>query len=270
MQADTSTPSITPAVPDPYVLIVGRLAGGDAEACFRRMGLAPDPIEVEGKPGVAGSAFRVHFGAVAARIEVASTDTLDEADPKHPATSLLAARLPADWRSTQQVWMLLPDGEDSGDPPDARATRLREFFKMIVLLVDLFDASHIFWSPARLWSDAPQYRSAVAEMLSSGMPPVLHLVAFRRAERAGGDMVRTRGLSLFGGQEIESPIPPGWTVAEMVKRLARLALDIILNGPVLDARGLRGLGPGEWVSLIPIPEGAGGRSIVRVEFGSDR
>ncbi|WP_374526336.1 hypothetical protein [Sphingopyxis sp.] len=270
MQADTSTPSIVPAVPDPYILIVGRLAGGDAETCFRRIGLRPCSIEAEGKAGAAGLAFRLHFGAVSARIDLASADALDEADPGHPATSSLAARLPADWRSAQQAWMLIPEEVDSGGPPDVRATYLREFFKMAVLLVDLLDASHIFWSPARLWSDAPQYRSAVAEMLSSGMPPVLHLVAFRRIEGPSSELVRTRGLALFGGQEIESPIPPGWTVAEMVKRLARLALDIILNGPVLDARGLRGLGPGEWVSLVPIPDGAGARKTVRVEFGSDR
>ena len=100
---------------------------------------------------------------------------------------------------------------------------MREFFKMMVLLIDLFDASHLFWSPARLWSDASQFRASIAEMLASGMPPVLHLVAFRRREGAGGASMGTRGLALFAGQELEAPVPDGWTVAEMVRRLSRLA-----------------------------------------------
>lgn len=270
MQADISTTSIAPAMPDPFALIVGRLAGEDAEACFRRMGLRPEPIEGEDDPQIAPPAFRLHFGSVSARIGRAQVDALASADPQDSATSLLAARLPADWRKTDHVWMLVPEDADSGAPLDARAMRLREFFKMAVLLIDLFDASHVFWSPARLWSDAPQFRSAVAEMLASGMPPVLHLVAFRRGDGPDGAIVRTRGLALFGGQEMESPMPPGWTVAEMVRRLARLSLDIILHGPVTEARGVRGLGPGEWVSLVPIADRAGEWTVVRVEFGSDR
>src|SRR3546814_3097868 len=76
--------------------------------------------------------------------------------------------------------ILTPGAEDAASVLTPAATR--EFFKLVVLLIDLFDASHIFWSPARLWSDAPQFRAAVAEMLASGMPPVLHLIAFRRRE----------------------------------------------------------------------------------------
>src|SRR3546814_15721579 len=88
---------------------------------------------------------------------------------------------------------------------------------MMVLLIDLFDASHIFWSPARLWSDAPQFRASIAEMLASGMPPVLHLVAFRRKDLRSGASITTRGLALFAGPELEARIPNGWTVAEMVQ-----------------------------------------------------
>lgn len=270
MQADTSTTSIAPVTPDPFALIVGRLTGDDPEACFRRMGLRPEPIDSEKEPGIAPPGFRLHFGSISTRVGRADVDALASADPKDPATSLLAARLPADWRAKDHVWTLVPEEGDGSDTSDTRATRLREFFKMAVLLIDLFDASHIFWSPARLWSDAPQFRSAVVEMLASGMPPVLHLVAFRRGEGPDGAIVRTRGLGLFGGQEIESRMPPGWTVAEMIRRLARLALDIILHGPVTEARGVRGLGPGEWVSLVPIADGSGEWAVVRVEFGSDR
>src|SRR3546814_10826771 len=109
---------------------------------------------------------------------------------------------------------------------------MREFFKMMVLLIDLFDASHIFWSPARLWSDAPQFRASIAEMLASGMPPVLHLVAFGRKDLRSGASITTRGVALFAGQELEARIPNGWTVAEMVRRLSRLAPATKHTGPV--------------------------------------
>ena len=155
-------------------------------------------------------------------------------------------------------------------PTTAQPTQMRQFFKMLVLLIDLFDASHLFWSPARLWSDAAQFRAAIAEMLASGMPPVLHLVAFRRREDAGGASMGTRGLALFGGQELEARIPEGWTVADMVKRLSRLALDMMLNGPVRHGRTMRGLESGEWIDLSPSPAAGGQRSSVIVEFGRDR
>ena len=35
---------------------------------------------------------------------------------------------------------------------------------MLVLLIDLLGAEQMFWSPARLWSDAAQFRAAIAEM----------------------------------------------------------------------------------------------------------
>ena len=153
----------------------------------------------------------------------------------------------------------------------AQPTQMREFFKIMVLLVDLFDAGHLFWSPARLWSDAPQFRAAIAEMLASGMPPVLHLVAFRRREgAAGADEIGTRGLALFAGQELAARMPDGWTVADMVKRLSRLALDMMLNGPVNGARTMRGLESGEWIDVSPPSGSDGQRSTVIVEFGRDR
>lgn len=260
-----------PVAPEPLALIVGRADdGGEAglAAALRRMGLRPEPLDPN-DPRAEAPMFRLRFGSASALIGRASAATLDLADPRHPATSQLAARLGETWRGAGRVWVLIPEAGGGRDTPGNLAMRLREFFKTMVLLVDLFDASHIFWGPARLWTDAPQFREAIAEMLASGMPPVLHLIAFRRSEAAGGAVVRTRGLALFGEQEIEGRIPASWTVAEMVRRLARLALDIILNGPVTDARRLRGLDPGEWVSMVPTVGEAGGRTIVRVEFGSD-
>src|SRR3546814_16751055 len=93
-------------------------------------------------------------------------------------------------------------------------------------------------------------------MLASGMPPVLHLVAFRRKDLRSGASITTRGLALFAGPELEARIPNGWTVAEMVRRLSRHALDMRLNGPVPTARTTRGPDAGAWMALSPPMAGA--------------
>ena len=272
MQSGLSDQSTRPACPEPFALIVGKALTGvspdAAAAAFRRMGFRPERVErtVEAGALVDGPLFLLRFGEVVLLAGRASTPALERADPDHPATSRLAASLPPGWRDAGSAWVFFEDPDTADDR--ASSTRLREIFKMQALLIDLLDASHFFWSPARLWSEAEQFRAAVAEMLASGMPPVLHLVAFRHGDARDGAAVRTHGLALFGGQELEGRMPAGWTVAEMVKRLARLALDMMLHGPIVDARRMRGLNPGEWVSLSPERRRGDSGTTVLVEFGN--
>lgn len=269
---------ILPVPPEPFALIVGAaMQGGGSEVvetALRRMGLKPERVDgADVAERIAAPRFRLTFGAVSVLAGPAAGGALDLADPDHPSTSLLAASLPIGWRESGACWVFIPERDPRRGGASASSTeqptRMREFFKMMVLLIDLFDASHIFWSPARLWSDAPQFRASVAEMLASGMPPVLHLVAFRRKDLGNGASVGTRGLVLFAGQELEARIPGGWTVAEMVRRLSRLALDMMLHGPVQHARTMRGLEAGEWIELLPPLGSADQRSTVIVEFGRD-
>lgn len=272
MQSELSDRSTRPACPEPFALIVGKALAGaapdEAEAAFRRMGLRPERVEPAGDAGalVKGPLLRLRFGEVALLGGRAAAAPLERADPDHPATSRLAASLPPDWSDAGQAWAFFE--EPRAADGRTRSTPLREIFKMQAPLIDLLDASHYFWSPARLWSEAEQFRAAVTEMLTSGMPPVLQLIAFRLADSGAGAAVRTRGLALFGGQELEGRMPAGWTAAEMVKRLSRLALDIMLHGPVTDARRMRGLNPGEWVSLSQGRGRKDGGVTVMVEFGS--
>lgn len=267
MKADKSDALILPVPPAPFALIAGpamrRASIGELERAMRHMGLRPERIDGD-DPATVPPRFRLHLGALSLIAGPAAEASLDRSDPVHPSTSLLAASLPREWRAEGHCWMFVPEAmrAQRGQPE----WPARDFFKTMALLVDLFDASHIFWSPALLWSDAPQFRASVAEMLTSGMPPVLHLVAFRRREGEEGETVGTRGLALFAGQELEARIPAGWTVAEMVKRLARLALDMMLNGPFEGDQDIGGLLPGERVRLS---QAAGGdRSALRVEFGN--
>ncbi len=272
---------ILPVPPEPFALIVGSaIKGGSSEtveASLRRMGLKPERIDPDGadvSARIVSPRFRLTFGTVSILAGPAAGAALDLADPDHPSTSLLAASLPRKWRESGACWVFIPERDSERDgtsePSDGQPVQMREFLKMMVLLIDLFDASHIFWSPARLWSDAPQFRASIAEMLASGMPPVLHLVAFRRKDIGDGASIGTRGLALFTGQELEARIPGGWTVAEMVRRLSRLALDMMLNGPVQYARTMRGLEVGEWIEVLPPLQNSGQRSTVIVEFGRDR
>lgn len=271
MQAAYNDASSFPVLPDPFALVFGNAAEdrppAGLETRLRHIGLRPEPVAGDDIPAVniAGPLYRLRLASVSILVGLPSDEAFDLADPRNPSTSLLAASLPPEWRTTGQCWVFVPERDDIADPSP---TRMREVFKMMALLIDLFGAGHIFWSPARLWSDAPQLRASIAEMLKSGMPPVLHLVAFRHGETGVGAVVRTRGLALFGGQEIEGRMPPGWTVAEMVKRLARLSLDIVLSGPVIEPRRVRGLEAGEWVLLSP-RDGSDGHRTLLVEFGSD-
>ncbi|WP_326914581.1 hypothetical protein [Sphingopyxis chilensis] len=274
MDAGNRDALILPVPPEPFALIVGAAMQGGPddvlERALRHMGLRPERVpdhDSDMAAQIAPPRFRLTFGSISILAGRADDRALDLADPADPSTSLLAASLPRDWRDSGRCWLFIPEGGGETGHSPGQASRMREFFKMMVLLIDLFDASHLFWSPARLWSDAQQFRTAIAEMLASGMPPVLHLIAFRRSDTGEAAIMRTRGLTLFAGQELEALVPKGWTVAEMVRRLSRLALDMMLNGPVLGARTTRGLAAGEWIGLTPGPVTGNRQPTVVVEFG---
>lgn len=271
MKSNKSDALILPGPPAPFALIAGpamrRTSADELERTMRHMGLRPERIDGD-DPATVPPRFRLHLGDLSLIAGPAAETSLDRWDPAHPSTSLLATSLPRDWRAAGHCWMFVPEAVLARRCQSSGPVRARDLYKAMAMLVDLFDASHIFWSPALLWSDAPQFRASIAEMLTSGMPPVLHLVAFRRRDGEAGETVGTRGLALFAGQELEARIPVGWTVAEVVKRLARLALDMILNGPFESDQDMDGLLPGERVRLSRAVDGD--RSTMRVEFGSDR
>ncbi len=173
----------------------------------------------------------------------ASEAWLAGADPHDPRSIQIATIVPDDWRRPSHIWYFRPEGRRPLEDG-------REFYKMMLLLSDMCAATHLFWSPAALWSDARMFRDALVELLTSGMPPVLHQVAFRRA--AAG-RVRTRGLSYFAGHEIEAMLPDGMDVQGGVRRLARLALDAMINGPFDRPMDIDGLEAGEHVHLRPMP-----------------
>src|SRR3546814_10114782 len=143
--------ALNPPVPEPHVLIVGSALRSEAsdliEISLRRMGLQPKRIGGhEGKDGAA--AVRIALGQAIATIDRPGDAALAAADPADRGTSSLATSLPSGWASVGTCWRVTPGAEDAASVLTPAATR--EFFKLVVLLIDLFDASHIFWSPARL------------------------------------------------------------------------------------------------------------------------
>ena len=219
----------------PYLLFAGgkaRLDWSALEPEFRRMGLEPGggiaaarhlPRPFGGRPLEIGFAHQRALAGPARQ---------DLPELQHVAGS-------------QKALACVPLGLSKGD----RVSRSRELFKLAVLLIDLCGAERIYWSPADLWSDAAQFRDAVAEMLASGMPPVLHLVAFHPGHHASD--LQTRGLAHFAGQELVATDAVGLDQAGLLRRVARLAIDLMINGAIRAPRDFPGLVPGERISVRP-------------------
>lgn len=210
------------------------------EAELTRIGLCPCPTVALGN-ALGQPCFRIFFGKTSMLLGPASADWLAGADPDDPRNSCLAVQLPDAWRRHGHIWRFQPEGR--GPMEDGA-----EAYKMMLLLIDLFGASQMFWDAAALWSDARDFRGALALLLSKGVPPVLHQVAFRLV---GADHLRTRGLSYFVGHELEMRVPLGWEAPEVLRRLAHLAQDAIVNGAYDRAVQVAGVEADEWITLSP-------------------
>jgi hypothetical protein len=211
------------------------------EPFLRRMGLSPGEATTSAaEANLFGSAcLEVRFAEQRALVGRIADEML--AIAAHPDRSLCAA----------EVLACSPIGAASG----SKVAESRELFKLMLLLIDLTGAEQIFWSPAGLWSDAWAFRAAVAEMLASGMPPVLHLVAFDRGGYGGA--MRSRGLAFFAAQELEMREGGGLPDRELLRRLARLAIDAMVNGAISAQRTFPGLVAGERIEVVPGVGGGG-------------
>jgi hypothetical protein len=265
-----------------FALLLGAdLAASDMDemvAAFHHMGLQPEvmpdlgvaPTDTDqaGDALFLAPAIRLHFGQLTVVAGWSSPQAISMADPLAPLCSSVAGPFPAQWQAGRQCLTVIPLlVAKPGSTGSTDHTKMRDFFKMIVLLIDLFGASHLYWSPARLWSDAEQMRTAITEMTISGILPVPHLVTFRLQECEAGSRMVTRGLSYFVAQELMANVPAGWSSARVIKQLARISLDMMINGPVTGPRRNKGPEGDEWVFISPPePEEAEQDGMVRVEF----
>ncbi len=265
----------------PFLLLtggsIGRLSQSEMVAALRRMGLRPEPVaDGDPVPTALASAEGLWWLHLAGSRVLAGrcAPAMVAAVCHNPATSVLPPAALSRVADAQGALVLCPDLPDTGDAGDPSATDgaggvllfqaavLRDAFQLAVLVMDLFAADHVYWSPARLWSMGSMFREAVQEMLVSAMPPVLHLVAFLPDPQGRWT---SRGLGLFAGQELRAHPPPAMSTAATVRRLARLALDLILHGSVTAARAVPGLAPGEQLLLTP-DRGADGANWLVVDW----
>lgn len=135
----------------------------------------------------------------------------------------------------------------------ARPRTLQAIAHVASLIGAAVDAAAIYWPPAKLWSDAAELPRAVAAMGGSGMPPILHFVRF--CAPGPGEM-QTEGLGWLTGHELAATLPAAMTGGEGVRRLARLAIDLMLNGPMAGDMVIAGLARGEQIH-IRLPQTAG-------------
>ncbi len=129
-------------------------------------------------------------------------------------------------------------------------TTLRALGKIVLLINAFLFPTHVCWLPAGLWSDAARFAKAVERSDEEGPLPLMHMVAFDPIE--GG--VVTRGLGAMTGQDLICNHEGGIGPAGTIRRLARLALDMIENGSVDRHMTVVGLVAGERITLEPAGE----------------
>lgn len=137
--------------------------------------------------------------------------------------------------------------------PADRTRAVQTMARLASLIGAAVDAEAIYWPPAKLWSDAVELPHAVAAMEGGGMPPILHFIRFWSPRP--GEMI-TDGLGWLAGHELAATMPSDMTLAEGVRRLARVAIDLMLNGSMAGDMVIAGLAGGERIQ-IHLPQVAG-------------
>jgi hypothetical protein len=210
---------------------------------LRRMGFAPSPRYDVAYAGVPASEWQFSFPDCPMRIVTI--------DPTEALAQTLSARYPGsegrDFSPPEGRVLLLCWHEAALRMPDGDLTFI---LTALAMLSTILHPRLIQWRPARLWSPAPEMTLAIEKYLNGGPMPVLHIVGFSRTGKGASARIATRGLRTFTGQELSANaghLGP----AETVRRIARLAIDMIDYGPVVRSETIDGLMPGERIALSP-------------------
>ncbi|MGL5839408.1 MAG: hypothetical protein ACRCY3_12990 [Sphingorhabdus sp.] len=125
------------------------------------------------------------------------------------------------------------------------------YLKFSAHLAELLHADAIVSSNGRVISDKEYFVEAVRNYTENGPFPALALIGFDQSEPVL--CVKTRGLSIFTGQEILFD-GGGLSETAIMQRMVRLVHDLCVNGPVLTDQTVADLEAGQNLSLIPDPE----------------
>lgn len=157
-----------------------------------------------------------------------------------------------------------------GQVAESRRTQAVQHLAFVAAtLTDILRVSSLFWPPAALWSNAHELAPAVAAMEGQGMPPLLHFVSFINARADSAEnCIRTRGLAWMAQKEIELAAPPAMLGGELLRRLARLAVDAMTHGVYSGPAQVPGLVAGELIEIAPL-DSSGPVPIVRARVLQD-
>lgn len=155
-------------------------------------------------------------------------------------------------------------------PATARAQAVQRLAFMAATLCEVVQASAMFWPPAQLWSNPNDLAAAVIAMEEQGLPPLLHFVAFAylladKTDVAGEHGISTHGLAWMVGQEIEVMAPLTLANPEILRRCARLAVDVMVKGAYAGPMEVAGLSRGEVLSIAAVDQ-SGPVGIVRAKI----
>lgn len=225
-------------------------------ALLDRLGLKPaaEPPDGAIRLTIAGVGVELVEGGNASRLAAAlgeETDVVPQA---------LGVDAPPAFDGAEWIGLRLVDGR-----PAARGRRVQRLCAVVALLAELVNADLVYWSPAALWSSAPMLAEAVKVMERQGLPPLLHLVAFRAAATTAELRLTSRGLDWFAGHEIRLITPSSLSATEALRRAARLAVDAMLHNGLEGPMTVDGIEAGEKLTIGPVQRCDGG-SIVSVDL----
>lgn len=158
---------------------------------------------------------------------------------------------------------------------DDRTAAAQQLCAMAAMLAARIDLCALYWSPAALWSSPTDLAAAVIAVERSGVPPVLHIIAFIDGGEGAVDgavapgSLSTRGLAWFAGQELQLAGPRDMTRAELMRRAARIAVHAMVHGPFVEPQRADGLETGEVIRITPATHMGDDRAmIVRVAISA--
>lgn len=136
----------------------------------------------------------------------------------------------------------------------------RAFLSLARRIGEMAGAMAIGWRPAGLLVGMDYFVRSISDHENGGPFPALSLVRYVRQ----GDYMRSHGLGWLCGQEIAYR-SGNLSSSALVKRMVRLAHDMVTHGPILQPTEIEGLDEGEHIRLWP--EQADGQMIL---FGESR
>jgi hypothetical protein len=276
------------AIDTPFFLIFGDVSSsfGTASAfedVIRRIGLRPKAVK-HGDAAPDQYHFRIELGDLQAEISLHTSGGLTDSDAIIVKTSSHAPVDHPDKDAGPPVagtldflngapFVRLSPAVHNGGAGMRTIDMLRMLCQIAYQCCIVLHPSHVFWSPAQIWSDASQFAEAVEDMFTTGLPPINQMVAFVASHGADGayetsQSLVSKGLSLFCGQEILAAIPQGFDSASVSRRMKQLAADMMINGPILEQRSVPGMKAGERIHLLPSLYGRNQEGVVRMTLQS--